>query len=122
MTLAPSDTARVVRKLGTVAGTATRPHNMLRATFRSIGAFIGLAPVEYLTDAERAREDALEELRRKAEAMGANAVVNLQFLADEGEDGTTKVTAYGDAVVVDDHLEIRPSAAVLHRPAPTLTE
>ena len=100
VTLAP-ETLRVLRKLGTVAGSASRPHNMLRATFRSIGAFIGLAPVEYLTDAERAREEALEELRRKAEALGANAVVNLHFMADEGEDGTTKVTAYGDAVVVE---------------------
>lgn len=105
VTLAPADSARVVRKLGTVAGSATRPHNMLRATFRSIGAFIGLAPVEYLTDAERAREDALEELRGKAEALGANAVVNLRFLADEGEGGTTKVTAYGDAVVVEASVE-----------------
>lgn len=100
VTVSELDGTRVVRNLGTVGGSATRPQNMLRATFRTIGAFIGLAPMEYLTEAERAREDALEELRRKAEALGANAVVNLRFQADEGERGMTKVFAYGDAVVV----------------------
>ena len=47
------DGFRVVKSFGYAYGQATRPRNILRATFRSIGAFIGLAPVEYLTDAER---------------------------------------------------------------------
>lgn len=89
---------RIVRELGFVSGSATRPHNMLRATFRSIGAFIGLAPIEYLTDAERAREEALEEVRVKAGALGANAVVQIRFEAVEQSDGSTMVVASGQAV------------------------
>lgn len=100
VTVSALEGSSILRRLGTVGGSATRPQNMLRATFRSIGAFIGLAPLEYLTEAERAREEALEDLRLKAEALGANAVVNLRFQADEGDRGTTKVFAYGDAVVV----------------------
>ncbi len=89
---------RVLKSFGSVAGRATRPHNMLRATFRSIGAFIGLAPIEYLTDAERAREEALEQVRIKASALGADAVIKIRFEAFEQPDGSTQVIAHGEAV------------------------
>ena len=59
---------RVVRSFGYAYGSASRPRNVLKPTFRSIGAFIGLAPVEYLTDAERARAESLDALLRKAES------------------------------------------------------
>lgn len=98
VTLDAPDGFRVLREFGRVTGSATRPHNMLRATFRSIGAFIGLAPIEYLTDAERAREEALEDLRGKAGALGANAVVQIRFEAVEQPDGSTIVMAAGQAV------------------------
>jgi uncharacterized protein YbjQ (UPF0145 family) len=98
VTLDLPDGFRVLRELGRVTGSATRPHNMLRATFRSIGAFIGLAPIEYLTDAERAREEALESLRAKAGALGADAVIRIRFEAVEEPDGATIVMATGQAV------------------------
>jgi uncharacterized protein YbjQ (UPF0145 family) len=98
VTLDVPDGFRVLRDLGRVTGSATRPHNMLRATFRSIGAFIGLAPIEYLTDAERAREEALEDLRGKASALGADAVIKIRFEAVEQADGSTIVMASGEAV------------------------
>ena len=100
VTLERPDGFRVVKRLGQVAGTGLRPHNMLRATFRSIGAFIGLSPIEYLTDAERAREEVLDDLRRQADAMGADAVINIRFEAEEIADGSTRVAACGDAVVL----------------------
>jgi uncharacterized protein YbjQ (UPF0145 family) len=95
------DGFRVVKSFGYAYGQATRPRNVLRATFRSIGAFIGLAPVEYLTDAERARADSLAELLRKAEATGANGIIGLQFQASETSDGSTRVLAFGEAVLLD---------------------
>jgi len=92
---------RVVRSFGFAYGQASRPRNVLKQTFRSIGVLIGLAPVEYLTDAERARSDSLEELLEKAERMGANGIVGLQFQASEGPDGATRVLAFGEAVVLE---------------------
>jgi uncharacterized protein YbjQ (UPF0145 family) len=98
VTLDAPDGFSVARSLGRVTGTASRPHSMLRATFRSIGAFIGLAPIEYLTDAERTREEALESLRTNASALGADAVIKIQFDAVEDEGGITEVVARGEAV------------------------
>jgi uncharacterized protein YbjQ (UPF0145 family) len=92
---------RVVRSFGYAYGQASRPRNVLRQTFRSIGALIGLAPVEYLTDAERTRAESLEELLRKAEGLGANGVIGLQFQASEGPDGATRVLAFGEAVLLE---------------------
>lgn len=98
VTLDVPDGFLVVATLGPVSGTASRPHNMLRATFRSIGAFIGLAPIEYLTDAERAREEALGQVLDKAADLGADAVIKIRFDAFEQADGSTHVLARGEAV------------------------
>ncbi|HZO92535.1 MAG TPA: heavy metal-binding domain-containing protein [Candidatus Baltobacteraceae bacterium] len=92
---------RVVRSFGFAYGHASRPRNVLKQTFRSIGVLIGLAPIEYLTEAERARAESLDVLLRKAEAMGANGVLGLQFQASEAPDGATRVTAFGEAVLLD---------------------
>ena len=90
----------VVRSYGHVSGTAMRPHNLLRATFRSLGAFIGLGALDSVTGAERAREEALDELRRRAGELGADAVIDLRFHASEAQDGSTRLLAYGEAVVL----------------------
>ena len=92
---------RVLRSFGYVYGQASRPRNVLKQTFRSIGALIGLAPIEYLTDAERARSESLEALLRKAETLGAHGVLGLQFQASEGPDGATRVLAFGEAVLLE---------------------
>jgi len=95
------DGFRIVRSLGVARAEATRPRNLLRATFRSIGMFIGITPLEFLTDAERARADAVTALIADAERLGANGIVRLQFEAQEGSDGSTVVSAVGEAVVLD---------------------
>jgi len=95
------DGFRVVKSLGLVRGEAVAPRNFLRSTFRSIGSFIGLAPVDYLSDAERARTESLAQLLGNAESLGANGVVALQFDASEQGDGSTRVRALGEAVLLD---------------------
>lgn len=92
---------RIVRVFGYVSGIASRPRNRLRSTFRSLGMLIGLAAGEFLSDAEQLRSEALEGLRERANAYGANAVVGLQFYVSEGADGSCKVVAFGQAVMVD---------------------
>ncbi len=91
----------VVTSLGNVRGEAVAPRNVLRTTFRSIGAFIGFAPVDYLTDAERARSESLAALLGEAEGRGANGVMRLHFDASEQSDGSTRVLASGEAVLLE---------------------
>jgi len=94
------DGYHTVRTFGYVSGIASRPRNRLRSTFRSLGMLIGLAAGEFLSDAEQLRNEALETLRKNADAAGANAVLGLQFYVSEGADGSCKVVAFGQAVLV----------------------
>lgn len=92
---------KLVKSFGYAHGDASRPRNVWRATFRSLGVFVGLAPIDYLTDAERARNECLAALLEKADRMGANGVVGLQFQAIENADGSTRVIAFGEAVLLE---------------------
>lgn len=62
---------------------------------------IGLAGTEFLSDAEQLRSEALEALRRRADSLGADAVIGLQFYVSEGGDGSCQVVAFGKAVALD---------------------
>jgi len=91
----------IVRSIGNVRGEAIVPRNFLRATFRTIGTIIGISASEFGGDAERARSSALAALRANACALGANSIVKLRFDAREQSDGSTRVAAYGEALVLD---------------------
>jgi uncharacterized protein YbjQ (UPF0145 family) len=90
----------IARRFGYVSGIASRPRNRLRSTFRSLGMLIGVSPNEFLSDAEHLRAEALDALYRRADATGANAVIGLSFHVSEGTDGSCKVVAFGEAVLV----------------------
>jgi uncharacterized protein YbjQ (UPF0145 family) len=94
------DGFRTIRTFGHVSGSASRPRNRLRSTFRSLGMLIGLSSAEFLSDAEQLRSEALAALRRNADALGANAVIGLQFFVSESDDGSCEVVAFGQAVTV----------------------
>ena len=94
------DGFRVVRSLGYAYGQASGKRDVLRTTFRTIGQLLGVAPIEYLTDAERTRAECLERLCERAEELGANGVVGLRFQSTETDDGT-KVVAFGEAVYLE---------------------
>ena len=61
---------------------------------------IGVSPSEFLTDAEHLRTEALDGLYARANEYGANAVIGLSFHVSEGADGSCKVVAFGEAVLV----------------------
>ncbi|TAM59161.1 heavy metal-binding domain-containing protein [bacterium] len=91
---------RVVRRCGLASGQAMQARNYLRDALHAIGTFLGLMPYDFVTDAERARADSIAQLLERAERLGANGVIDLRFQAvDEG--GATRLTAIGEAVVLD---------------------
>lgn len=90
----------VTRAFGYVSGIASRPRNRLRATFRSLGMLIGVAPSEFISDAEQLRTEALQQMVKRGDALGANAIIGLNFYVSESGDGSTKVVAFGQAVQV----------------------
>jgi uncharacterized protein YbjQ (UPF0145 family) len=105
------DGFRVVESFGAVRGDATVGGGLLRATFRTLGQFMGFAPADYLTDAERGRTAALAVLQERAAHLGADAVIGVRFDAVERADGSTRVSASGEAVRVEpERVESGPGA------------
>ncbi len=98
----------VLKSFGTARGEAVTSRNLLRATFRSLGSFIGFAPLDYPTQAERARAESLAALLGNAERMGANGIIGLQFDAREQGDGSTRVSAFGEAVLLEPQPAFAP--------------
>ncbi len=91
---------RVVRSLGIVRGITARS----RSVFGSFGAglqqMMGGNITLYTELAEHARVEAYEIMVRHAQAMGANAIIGMQYDATELAPGVTEVLAYGTAVVI----------------------
>jgi uncharacterized protein YbjQ (UPF0145 family) len=50
---------------------------------------------------ENAREEALQLMIQHAREMGANAIINMRYDANDVMSGLTEVLAYGTAVVVE---------------------
>ena len=115
------DGFRVVKSFGYAYGQATRPRNILRATFRSIGAFIGLAPIEHLTDAERSRTEKRGTAQR--ERAGDEVSPLHQFVAASSRFGSSVATYPLGARrrSACGHITIRPPIAMIIPPIQTHT-
>ena len=70
----------------------------IMAGFRSL---VGGEIHEYTAMLEDARRNAIDRLVQNASAMGANAVVRMQFDSSEIGQNMSEIVAYGTAVVVE---------------------
>ncbi len=87
-----------LRPLGYVSGIARRKRSPWNAAMRSLGMLVGLLPEDLVEDHEALRNQALDAILRRAERLGADAVVGLRFHASESADGASVLVAFGEAV------------------------
>ena len=92
---------RVVETKGQVFGVVVRSRGLsgnIMAGIRSLG---GGEIKEYTTLLEDARRHAIDRMVENATAMGANAILRMEF--DSSEIGSTmsEIVAYGTAVVIE---------------------
>jgi len=92
---------KITKVLGVVYGMSVRTRGALGRFLASIETIVGGRGYAYLEELEKARDEALESLRRNAASIGANAVVAVDFETTEILEGFIVVTAYGTAVVVE---------------------
>ena len=93
---------KIVRTIGLVAGNTIRARHVgkdLTAAFRNL---VGGEVTEYAKLLSESREQALDRMKGKAETLGANAVISLQFQTSVIMGGAAEMMAYGTAVVVED--------------------
>jgi uncharacterized protein YbjQ (UPF0145 family) len=93
---------RVTKYLGIVAGEAILGANLFKDLFAGIRDLVGGRSATYEKELQRARDIALEELRQRAQDLGANAVVgiDIDYEIMGKENGMLMVSASGTAVTV----------------------
>src|SRR5579859_5978301 len=92
---------RIVEMKGQVFGVVVRSRGLggnIMAGLRSLG---GGEITEYTQMLEEARRHAIDRMVQNATAMGANAILRMQFDSSEIGQTMSEVVAYGTAVVVE---------------------
>ncbi len=92
---------RVTLQLGLVRGITVRSRSVLGNMAGGVMALFGGRSSIYTELCEKTREEALQLMIRHANEMGANAIINMRYDANEVMAGMTEVLAYGTAVVVE---------------------
>jgi uncharacterized protein YbjQ (UPF0145 family) len=95
------DGYRVTRHLGVVRGITVRSRSALGNIAGGFQSLFGGRLSIYVELCENAREEAYQLLIQHAQAIGANAIINMRYDANEVMQGITEVLAYGTAVVVE---------------------
>ena len=101
---------RITRTIGVTWGLIVRSRGLGRNIPAGLRSIVGGEIHEFTELLNQSREQALDRLRDHAQALGANAVVSMQFDSSEIGQTMTELLAYGTAVTVE--KETTPSSPV----------
>jgi uncharacterized protein YbjQ (UPF0145 family) len=91
----------IKRHLGLVQGSSVRAKHVGRDIMAGLKNIFGGELRGYTELLQEAREEATNRMRQQAEAVGANAVLNVRFSTSSISAGAAELFAYGTAVVLD---------------------
>lgn len=93
---------RAIREFyGVVTGSTVRAKHLGRDLMAGLKNLVGGELKGYTELLHEAREEALERMLQQAQAVGANAVVNVRFSTSSVAQGAAELFAYGTAVRVE---------------------
>lgn len=92
---------KITKTIGFTWGLIVRSRGLGRNITAGLRSIVGGEIHEYTELLNQSREQALERLKEHAKALGANAVINVQFDSSEMGQAMTELLAYGTAVVVE---------------------
>lgn len=93
---------RIVRTLGLARGNTVRARHLGRDIMAVLRNVVGGEIPEYTKLMAEAREQAIDRLVEDAEALGADAVVEMRFSTSMVASGAAELLAYGTAVTLED--------------------
>ena len=91
----------IVEHLGLVNGNTVRSKHAGRDLMAGLKNIFGGELKGYTELLTESREEAVQRMLAQAEAIGANAVVNIRFSTSSVAAGAAELFAYGTAVVVE---------------------
>jgi uncharacterized protein YbjQ (UPF0145 family) len=92
---------RVMKHLGLVQGSTVRAKHVGKDLFASLKNIVGGELKAYTELLQESRDEALERMVKQAQAVGANAVLNVRFATSSITQGAAELFAYGTAVVLE---------------------
>ena len=92
---------RISKHLGMVQGNTVRAKHAGRDIMASVKNIFGGELKGYTELLTEAREEAIGRMVQQAEAVGANAVINVRFSTSSVAAGAAELFAYGTAVVLE---------------------
>jgi uncharacterized protein YbjQ (UPF0145 family) len=92
---------KIIKHMGVVRGITVRSRSALGNIAGGFQSLFGGRLSIYVELCENAREEAYQLMIQHAEVMGATAIINMRYDANEVMQGITEVLAYGTAVVVE---------------------
>jgi uncharacterized protein YbjQ (UPF0145 family) len=92
---------KVVRQLGVIRGITVRSRSIFGNIAGGLLSVLGGKNSIYTELCEKTRAEAYELMTEHAELLGANAIINMRYDANEVMQGITEVLAYGTAVYVE---------------------
>ena len=92
---------KVVRQLGVIRGITVRSRSIFGNIAGGLQSLMGGQNSIYTELCEKTRAEAFDYMINHANEVGANAIINVRYDANDVMQGITEVLAYGTAVVVE---------------------
>lgn len=93
---------QITRHLGLVHGSTVQAKHIGTDILASIKNIFGGELKGYTELLETSREEALQRMTAEAQALGANAIVNVRFSTSSIAAGAAEIMVYGSAVILED--------------------
>ena len=90
----------ITQHFGLVQGSTVRSKHVGRDLMAGLKNIFGGELVGYTELLQEAREEAVDRMKQQAQAVGANAVVNVRFSTSSVTQGAAELFAYGSAVIL----------------------
>ena len=92
---------RIVKHLGMVQGSTVRAKHVGRDIMASLKNIVGGELTGYTELLQETRAEATKRMVDQAQAVGANAVLNVRYSTTSIAQGAAEILAYGTAVVLE---------------------
>ncbi len=92
---------KITKSLGLVRGNTIRARNLGKDILAGLKQIVGGEIQEYTKLMAEAREQSLDRMQAEAEAIGANAIVDVRFTTSEVMNAAAEILVYGTAVVTE---------------------
>ncbi len=92
---------RIKEHLGLVQGSTVRAKHVGRDIMAGLKNIFGGELQGYTELLQESREEAINRMQQQAEAVGANAILNVRFSTSSITQGAAELFAYGTAVILE---------------------